>query len=166
MKVYFVAGAELVKIGSSMDPMARLKDLRAMCPVPLEMVAYYDGFSEDEHDLHERFSRLRHHNEWFLDQSPIRDYLRECSEAGRLTWTGPRRTRRNRPIEESPACIGDAHGMFHRDYVRLAAIAGVGFVDLKRLYNGRHRVPLPYTTLRVREVAARLGYPLPPERAP
>lgn len=67
--VYFIAGADLTKIGRSSQIDKRMRDLQAMSPVPLELVMTIssDRFPSlvVETWLHEAFAEWRKHGEWF-----------------------------------------------------------------------------------------------------
>lgn len=62
----------LVKIGSSMNPMARLRRLRTLNAAPVEILCVLEV---DEGELHKKFNALRHHGEWFRIDQLICDYL-------------------------------------------------------------------------------------------
>lgn len=66
-QVYFVEAksVNLIKIGSSLDPDRRFAELQLLSPVPLEIICCTDGGSKREAELHEQFSHLRSHGEWF-----------------------------------------------------------------------------------------------------
>ncbi|MEU8764283.1 GIY-YIG nuclease family protein [Streptomyces sp. NPDC048659] len=53
-----------LKIGTTRSLRERLKGLRAHSPVPLTVMAQYDGGGELERQLHQHFSGRRH-GEWF-----------------------------------------------------------------------------------------------------
>lgn len=65
--VYFIAPADrtIVKIGFSHCPKRRLEELGAWSPVPLTILAYVPGSSQDELALHSRYAALHSHREWF-----------------------------------------------------------------------------------------------------
>ena len=74
-RLYFLAGAGLVKIGISTNPTSRIRSIRNSSPVPLELLALVEGCSAMEGILHCRFSALRQHGEWFTDDGQIRAYI-------------------------------------------------------------------------------------------
>jgi hypothetical protein len=65
LKTYFVQGetTRLIKIGRSVDPYARMKDLQKGSPDTLRMLAILDQDYEGE--LHLKFSQHRVRDEWF-----------------------------------------------------------------------------------------------------
>jgi hypothetical protein len=68
MSVYFVTcrEANAVKIGSSLEPHARLPEIQWGCPLPLTLEAVRPGGnSEQEFELHRRFADDRIRGEWF-----------------------------------------------------------------------------------------------------
>lgn len=64
-RIYFVAGAGLIKIGVTTDVSTRFRGLCNSSPVPLELLGSYPGTRYDEGDLHEKFAHRRKHGEWF-----------------------------------------------------------------------------------------------------
>lgn len=74
MYVYLIEaiGIELVKIGFSADPTARLADLSVGSPVELRLVGYFEGGCDAEKALHRKFIKLRERREWFCDDDAIR----------------------------------------------------------------------------------------------
>ena len=60
---YFVAGAGMVKIGTTNSLETRLKTLQCGSPVPLELLGVC---LLEEKDIHQRFKHLRKHDDWFL----------------------------------------------------------------------------------------------------
>lgn len=79
VKTYFLLAGEvkLVKIGCSVDPMARMLHLRTLNAANLEILVILD---EQEPILHKMFQHLRHHGEWFRVDKEIVDYLRSENE--------------------------------------------------------------------------------------
>ena len=67
MSVYFVTcrEANAVKIGSSLEPRARLGEIQWGCPLELKLEAVLPGNQEEEFAFHVRFSDLRLRGEWF-----------------------------------------------------------------------------------------------------
>ena len=60
-------GGGLVKIGRARSPADRLRDIQAMSPVRLEIVAITDG-QELERRWHVQFYKQRVHGEWFAPE--------------------------------------------------------------------------------------------------
>ena len=75
--VYFLEaeGQDKVKIGLSGRVQDRIRELASVSPVPLKLRAIIkDGGRETELSLHDRFSHLRLHGEWFhytLNDEPV-----------------------------------------------------------------------------------------------
>lgn len=67
MSVYFVTcrEANAVKIGSSLEPHGRLREIQLGCPIKLKLEAMLPGSHAEEHALHARFADDRIHGEWF-----------------------------------------------------------------------------------------------------
>jgi hypothetical protein len=67
VSVYFVTcrEANAVKIGSSLEPHARLHEIQRGCPLELRLEAVLPGGHEEEFALHARFADIRLHGEWF-----------------------------------------------------------------------------------------------------
>lgn len=68
--VYFVSGAEFVKIGFATDLKQRLKELQIGCPHDLKIVAVIEGAAPSmERIVHAAFEESRVRGEWFkLDE--------------------------------------------------------------------------------------------------
>jgi hypothetical protein len=67
VSVYFITCRETgtVKIGSSLEPEARLKELQTGHPFELKVEAVLPGGCSEEFDFHRRFSEERLKGEWF-----------------------------------------------------------------------------------------------------
>jgi hypothetical protein len=63
--VYFIAGANLVKVGTTADLRKRIGAIQADSPVPLTLMLVVEGGRDVERDLHTRFDAFRRHGEWF-----------------------------------------------------------------------------------------------------
>lgn len=63
--VYFIQGAGLTKIGTSLNVSSRLAELRVGSPVPLDVAWVTPGGPALEAALHARFAAHRRHGEWF-----------------------------------------------------------------------------------------------------
>jgi len=64
--IYFVLGADLVKIGSTSRAIhKRVLQLSHTSPVPLDLVACAAGSIAEEHAIHKQFSEYRVRGEWF-----------------------------------------------------------------------------------------------------
>lgn len=74
-----------IKIGASVKPAERIRDLQAACPYPIGILALAGGGFATEASYHRRFAAFRLHGEWF-DRHP--DIL---AEIDRLNSLGPKR---------------------------------------------------------------------------
>lgn len=72
--VYFALAGDLVKIGCSANPWARVADFAQGCP-GIRLVGKIRGEFADERALHERFADLRARGEWFHYTGELRDYV-------------------------------------------------------------------------------------------
>jgi hypothetical protein len=71
-RVYLIKGGSRVKIGTSINPIKRLKSMQTGSPVLLTMLGAVPGGCEREGGLHRRFASKRAHGEWFEDCPEIR----------------------------------------------------------------------------------------------
>lgn len=55
----------LIKIGYSVNPYGRLKQIQGMSPIRLEIIKLLEGDTNLEYFLHNEFSDLRVQGEWF-----------------------------------------------------------------------------------------------------
>jgi hypothetical protein len=74
-RVYFVAGAGLIKIGISTNIPSRFRAIRNSSPVPVELVGGFPGTTALEGLLHDKFGHLRRHGEWFEDTPELRSEI-------------------------------------------------------------------------------------------
>lgn len=67
MSVYFITCRQTgtVKIGSSLEPNARLKEIQTGHPFDLKLEAVLPGGFDEENDMHRRFADERLKGEWF-----------------------------------------------------------------------------------------------------
>lgn len=64
--VYFARCGDLVKIGQSVEPYARVRELRTSSPGRVVLLAFVASRIDfNEYVLHRRFQHLRVHGEWF-----------------------------------------------------------------------------------------------------
>lgn len=84
--IYFVESSDglRVKIGTTIRLSVRLKQLRAKHGKGLKVMAVTEGSFVEESKLHADFAHLRLEGEWFLFESPIRDFVRDYADA----WDG------------------------------------------------------------------------------
>ncbi len=74
--VYFIQSSAAIKIGTTINPMARLMALQTSQHEPLEIVALCEGGTDVEGEYHKRFARHRLSGEWF---APHPDILAEIA---------------------------------------------------------------------------------------
>lgn len=74
--VYFVQSAigGPIKIGQSLDPQSRLKELQTGSPFELRLLAVTSNYTESE--LHSQFSFARLHGEWFEPVCELLDLIK------------------------------------------------------------------------------------------
>ncbi|MGA5873932.1 GIY-YIG nuclease family protein [Streptomyces cinereoruber] len=73
--MYLIGSTEspLVKIGWTDNPERRLRNLQTGSPVPLTVLALFEGGAIVERELHHRFADKRRHGEWFdLGPDPVK----------------------------------------------------------------------------------------------
>lgn len=75
--VYFVQAkrCRLIKIGFSVDPLARLRDLQGMSPDQLILLVTTRGSIDDEQRYHVEFAKFRKHGEWFRPARALLDHI-------------------------------------------------------------------------------------------
>ena len=71
-RLYFIAGAGLIKIGISTNLQSRFRAIRNSSPVPVELLGSCPGTTFFEGMLHRKFAHLRRHGEWFEDTPELR----------------------------------------------------------------------------------------------
>jgi hypothetical protein len=86
--IYFIQAGKAgpIKIGLTYDVSLRLSILQIGSPLPLRLLAIQPGKRDVEISLHERFSALRLHGEWFEPAEELLDYIRENAKV--LTGEG------------------------------------------------------------------------------
>lgn len=77
-RIYFVAGAGLVKIGVTTQIDTRFAQMRNACPVPLEYLGDCSGTQAQEREWHDRFRHLRRHGEWFKETPELIAAIKEA----------------------------------------------------------------------------------------
>lgn len=93
-QVYVIGSpsATVVKIGYSSNPQRRLADLQSGSPLPLTVLATFDGGKDLESALHRHFKTERRHGEWFeLGSDPVGTVQAAVADAFRnpAPITGP-----------------------------------------------------------------------------
>lgn len=82
--VYFIEskGSSLIKIGYSITPEKRLKDLQTSSPEALQLLGTIPGGKAEEAELHKKFERHREHGEWFRKGPELATFIdRQTSKA-------------------------------------------------------------------------------------
>jgi hypothetical protein len=74
-RVYFIAGAGLIKIGITTNLTSRIRAIRNSSPVPLELLGSVPGTTHIENRAHQKFAHLRRHGEWFEDTPELREFI-------------------------------------------------------------------------------------------
>lgn len=77
--VYFIQqkNGGPIKIGSSVHPLLRLKQIRAHSPVEVELIAAIEGSAKLERELHAKFADNRLHGEWFTSTEELVSYIKD-----------------------------------------------------------------------------------------
>jgi len=78
--VYFIQGADKIKIGIAQDPQSRFENIQNMSPIRLRLLAVQSGGYELETELHKRFDHLRQHGEWFSAAPELMNYIEGLSQ--------------------------------------------------------------------------------------
>ena len=81
--VYFIEGANKIKIGIAEDPETRLETLQASSPVQLRILATCNGGIKREKELHKQFAHLRLHGEWFEGAAELTSYIKGLIDENR-----------------------------------------------------------------------------------
>lgn len=76
--VYFIGGADMIKIGWSTNVDERLRTMQPHSPVTLVLLATVRGGVALEQQLHERFKKHRAHGEWFRRTPALEDAIEEA----------------------------------------------------------------------------------------
>lgn len=85
--VYFLRPVDAdgpIKIGCSVRPARRIRDLEIWSPVKLEMIASAPGENFHENALHHRFAEFRLHGEWFEACPELTALVERVRETGEL----------------------------------------------------------------------------------
>ena len=75
--VYFILNPadQLVKIGISEEPTARLFSLQTANAIRLELLGFISGGAQKEREIQKKFSHLHVRGEWFVFGDEIRDFI-------------------------------------------------------------------------------------------
>ena len=77
--LYFIQAKKtrLIKIGFSTNPKDRCRILKSFNADSLRILKIIKGNRTGENDLHKRFRKYRHHNEWYYPNQEILDFIEE-----------------------------------------------------------------------------------------
>lgn len=79
--IYFIRlGNKFIKIGYSVNPSERLKELQTGSPVKLHLQATLEGSFQTEKGLHDLFKHLRTKGEWFRYTDEIKYFIRVVNQ--------------------------------------------------------------------------------------
>lgn len=79
--VYFLKAGKRIKIGTTRDLHTRISAIRNASPEPVELLATMPGSRDEEKDLHQRFSHLRTHGEWFRAEAELILFINSLAKA-------------------------------------------------------------------------------------
>ena len=86
--IYFVAGGDLVKIGTAEDVPARVMKLQIGSPISLRLLGCVPGDRDVEQLLHHRFRDLHVRGEWFRYVDELRAYVESGFEGPYAALSG------------------------------------------------------------------------------
>lgn len=80
--IYFIQRDDMgaIKIGRSIDPLKRLRELQTASPIKLTLLGMMDSEDSTETELHNRFKRLRIMGEWFDPGKALLRYIKRYSQ--------------------------------------------------------------------------------------
>lgn len=80
MYTYFIQAEEggLIKIGTAISPLFRLRTMQTGCPLKLRLIGLTDGDRLFERGLHKKFEGTRVHGEWFEPSEELLALVAEC----------------------------------------------------------------------------------------
>lgn len=87
--IYFLVHHDRLKIGFATKVENRIRDIRAMSPVDLDLVCNYPGTWWEEQALHAHFAHLRKRGEWFAIDMELVDLTCEPPIRPLATQVGP-----------------------------------------------------------------------------
>ena len=81
--IYFIQGklTRLIKIGHSLTPSIRLKELQANSPDILELIATVPGKRSDELHIHQQLINHRLHAEWFAPTEEVLERIKNFQDS-------------------------------------------------------------------------------------
>lgn len=86
--IYFfeAIGQSLMKIGYSIDPIKRFRQIQTSCPFPIRAVLIQPGTIQRERKIHSELSHLRTHGEWFAASDETMDALTKMRAQSWVLW--------------------------------------------------------------------------------
>ena len=83
-QVYFIKGEETnkIKIGVSKNVTSRFKTIQASSGENLLLMGWTRGDTKLEKEIHERFSNIRSHGEWFQETKELKNYIYDLIRNG------------------------------------------------------------------------------------
>src|SRR5690606_18191870 len=79
--VYFLRAGDFVKIGKATgSAKSRVNQLKTGCPFPIEVMTTVPGGLDKERSLHEQFSHLRSHGEWFHAHPLLLSFIKNVAK--------------------------------------------------------------------------------------
>ena len=78
--IYFIRQGKFIKIGYSVNPNERIKDLQTGSPVKLHLQATMEGCFKTEKGLHKLFEHLKSKGEWFRYTDEMKNFIRVAKQ--------------------------------------------------------------------------------------
>jgi len=70
----------LVKLGQSLQPRSRMKEMAVGCPTELNLIWLVKAHAIAEEFLHKVFAADRVKGEWFRPSEPLKGFIRQCKK--------------------------------------------------------------------------------------
>jgi len=83
--VYMLYSRGLIKIGFSVQPHERFRQLRSMSVAPMSLIWLGHGTRRNEAALHQHFSEYRKKGEWFAPGERLRAFIARRPDLGGMT---------------------------------------------------------------------------------
>lgn len=107
--VYFIGGADLIKIGHADNLPRRYRKLYLMSPVPLEIIRAVPGNQSYERHIHFCLSDARRHGEWFEKSQILMEFIQELTPYNMWRQAGVGQIERYRYENNKPEHIEVQH---------------------------------------------------------
>lgn len=78
--VYFLSGADMVKIGFTRDLSVRMNHLSNNSPVALVLLGTIEGGVQKEIEIQLQFSHIRSHGEWYRATPELLNFIEELTQ--------------------------------------------------------------------------------------